>query len=242
MNPHPTASTARRSAGEFRPDPGRARNRFSIGAASAVLVVTALVGASCTYGVTVRAAPSRAAYAFDEPLPARVAVFTDGDQLWRDVQIFAEEGGFCADSNYPVDARDALEGSVVGTLQPLVREVEATPVQIRRDDMVARGFDLVVAVRAEVFEPAIASTGFSGLEATVALGLAVSVFTEEGLLFRESVAGNAVQSSSGVGCDQGAVNLGNAAEIALENAMTELGELIANAPALRETFRSGSGS
>ena len=211
-------------------------------AAAAILAVIALVGASCTYGVTVRAAPSRAAYAFDEPLPARVAVFTDGDQLWRDVQTFADEGGFCADSNYPVDARAALEGSVVGTLQPLVREVEATPVQIRRDDMVARGFDLVVAVRAEVFDPAIASTGFSGLEATVALGLAVSVFTEDGLLFRESVAGNAVQSSNGVGCDQGAVDLGNAVEIALENAMTELGELIANAPALRETFRSGSGS
>lgn len=241
MNRHPeTAATGRTS-----PEPATARptgERSPARAALVILAVTALVGASCTYGVTVRAAPSRAAYAFDEPLPARVAVFTDGDQLWRDVQIFAEEGGFCADSNYPVDARDALEGSVVGTLQPLVREVEATPVQIRRDDMVARNFDLVVAVRAEVFDPAIAATGFSGLEATVALGLAVSVFTEDGLLFRESVAGNAVQSSSGVGCDQGAVNLGNAAEIALENAMTELGELIANAPALRDAFRSGSGS
>lgn len=242
MNPQPKTVAPDRSTRGARPAARCARNRFAAGARLAVLAVTAFVGASCTYAVTVRAAPSRAAYAFDEPLPARVAVFTDGDQLWRDVQIFAEEGEFCADSNYPVDARAALEGSVVGTLQPLVREVESTPVQMRRDDMVARNFDLVIAVRAEVFDAAIASTGFSGLEATAALSLAVSVFTEEGLLFRESVAGNAVQSSSGVGCDQGAVNLGNAVEIALENAMTELGELIANAPALRDTFRSGSGS
>lgn len=205
-------------------------------AAVAASAAGALVLSACTYGVVVRAAPSRAAYAFDSPLPARAAVFVDGDQLWRDVQIFAEVDGHCENSNYPVDARDALAGSVVGTLQPLVRQVDLTPVQMRRDDMVERGFDLVVAVRAEVFNAAVASTGFMGLEASTALVLAVSVFTEDGLLFRESVEGNAVQTSSGFGCDRGATILGAAVEIAMENAMTDLGELIANAPALRNTF------
>ena len=237
MSPTPTPTV--KAVTTRRPRPGATgrtpgHRRFAPAAALAVLAA-ALAGAACTYGVTVHEAPSRAAYAFDDPLPARVAVFVDGEQLWREVRI-APYGDHCEFSTYPVDARHALAGSVLGTLQPLVREVALTPVPLRRDDLAAHGFDTVIAVRAEAFDAAVAATGWSGLEASVGLRLAVSVFTERGLRFRESVSGFAVQGSSGTGCGRGAQDLGSAIEIAMENAMTDLGELIANAPALRETL------
>lgn len=238
--PIPTAVATNRP--DSRPEAAgrKPHHRRFLPAATVAMLAAAVAGAACTYGVTVRESPSRAAYAFDDPLPARVAVFVDGEQLWREVRI-AAHSDHCENSNYPVDARHILAGSVLGTLQPLVREIALTPVPLRRVDLAAQGFDTVVAVRAEVFDAAVAATGWSGLEASVGLGLAVSVFTEEGLQFRESVFGHAVQTSTGTGCGRGAEDLGSAVEIAMENAMTDLGELIANAPALRETLGPDTG-
>lgn len=227
------------SANELpRESHGRRRRppRPALLAAAAVAVLTTTL-ASCTYGVTVGAAPSRAAYAFEAPLPVRAAVVADGGQLYRDV--IAVSGQQCENTVYQVDARDSLADSVAGTLERVVREVDLTPVQMRREEMVANGYDLVVAVRPEVFDARIAGSGFTGLEASAGLVLAVSVFTGDGLVFRESVAGNAVQAGSSWGCGEGAAILADAVGIAMENAMTDLGELIANAPGLRTTFAAG---
>lgn len=242
MSPNPTPNAIPTNGADPRPVASgrKPRNRRFAPAAIPALLAAVLAGAACTYGVTVRESPSRAAYAFEDPLPARVAVFVDGEQLWREVRI-AAHSDHCENSNYPVDARHILAGSVLGTLQPLVREIALTPVPLRRGDLAAQGFDSVIAVRAEVFDASVAATGWSGLEASVGLRLAVSVFTEQGLQFRESVFGHAVQSSTGTGCGRGAEDLGSAVEIAMENAMTDLGELIANAPALRETLDPDAG-
>lgn len=229
------------SANELpRESRGRRRRPSRPALLTAVVVAvaaTALVLSACTYGVTVGAAPSRAAYAFEAPLPVRAAVVADGDQLYRDV--IAVSGQQCENTVYQVDARDSLADSVAGTLERLVREVDLTPVQMRREEMVANGYDLVVAVRPEVFDARIAGSGFTGLEASAGLVFAVSVFTGDGLVFRESVAGNAVQAGSSWGCGEGAAILADAVEVAMENAMTDLGELIANAPGLRTTFAAG---
>ena len=198
----------------------------------------ALLLAACTYRVAVRPAPSNRAYAFEDRLPARAAVHVDAEQLFRTVSVLPAQDGHCADTKYPVDARDALGQSVVGTLEPLVAEVRWSESRVRRSDLEPMGLDAVIAVRADVFDVAIVSTGFfgTGMEATAAVSLAVSVFTEEGLRFREIVAGNAVQSDSVLTCGDGAGLLGGAIEIAIENAMTDLGELIVNAPDLRDSL------
>ena len=206
------------------------------GRLAALLAVFALGGVSCTYRVAVRPAPSREAYAFDGRLPARAAIFVDGEQLYRDVQMFSSDGEHCAGSQYPLDARNALGPSVLGTLEPLVDEVRLTATRIGREELERMELDAVIAVRAEVFDASIAASSFLRMEAAIGLSLAVSVFTGDGLQFRETVMGNAVQTGSGLSCGTGADLLADAAEIAIRNAMTDLGELVVNAPGLREAL------
>ena len=203
-----------------------------------------LAATACSHAVLVRPAPSYDAFAFEAPLPASAAVFVDADQLFREVHVVPHpsgDGEHCVGSQYPVDAREALELSVHGTMEPLVREMTPTPVPIDREAMEARGFDSVIVVRVDTFNVGLTSGALFSFEAGAEVILSVSAFTHEGLLLRETVFGNGVQNQSGVLCDNGAEALGYAVETAIENAMTELGELIANSPALRESL-GGSGS
>ena len=203
----------------------------------------ALTALSCSQTVLVRPAPSAEAFAFEAPLPAAAAVFVDADQLFRQVRMTPDLDGdsLCEDVSYPVDAREALELSVIGTLERLVRNVSATAAPLDRQAMEARGLDAVIVVRADTFNVGLSSGAFLSFEAGAELTLSVSVFTGDGLQLREVVFGNAVQNQSGITCGNGAKALGAAVEIAIENAMTELGELIANSPALRSSL-GGPGS
>ena len=203
----------------------------------------ALTALSCSHAVLVRPAPSAEAFAFEAPLPAAAAVFVDADQLFRQVRMTPDLDGdsLCEDVSYPVDAREALELSVLGTLERLVRNVSATAAPLDRQAMEARGLDAVIVVRADTFNVGLSSGAFLSFEAGAELTLSVSVFTGDGLQLREVVFGNAVQNQSGITCGNGAKALGAAVEIAIENAMTELGELIANSPALRSSL-GGPGS
>ena len=199
----------------------------------------ALAAASCSQAVLVRPAPSYQAFAFDSPLQAAAAVFVDGDQLFREVRMTPDPvdgDSLCENVSYPVDAREALELSVVGTLQRLLRDVSPTAAPLDRQAMEARGLDAVIVVRADTFNVGLTSGAFLSFEAGAELTLSVSVFTGEGLQVREVVFGNAVQNEGGITCGNGAEALGAAVEVAIENAMTELGELIANSPELRRSL------
>ena len=198
----------------------------------------ALTALSCSQAVLVRPAPSAEAFAFEAPLPAAAAVFVDADQLFRQVRMTPDRDGdsLCGDVSYPVDAREALELSVLGTLERLVRDVSPTAAPLDRQAMEARGLDAVIVVRADTFNVGLTSGAFLSFEAGAELTLSVSAFTRDGLQVREVVFGNAVQNQGGITCGNGAEALGAAVEIAIENAMTELGELIANSPALRSSL------
>lgn len=204
----------------------------------------ALAGASCSHTVLVRPAPSYQAFAFEAPLPASAAIFVDAEQLFREVPVLPHpsgDGEHCIGSRYPLDAREALEVSVIATMERLVRNVQATPTPLDRAAMEARGFDSVIVVRVDTFNVGITSGALLNFEAGAELILSVSAFTHDGLQLREVVFGNGVQNKGGLLCDTGAEVLGFAVEIAIENAMTELGELIANSPALRDSL-GGRGS
>ena len=211
--------------------------------AATAIAGLALTALSCSQTVLVRPAPSAEAFAFEAPLPAAAAVFVDADQLFRQVRMTPDLDGdsLCDDVSYPVDAREALELSVLGTLERLVRNVTPTAAPLDRQAMEARGLDAVIVVRADTFNVGLSSGAFLSFEAGAELTLSVSVFTGDGLQLREVVFGNAVQNESGITCGNGAEALGAAVEIAIENAMTELGELIANSPALRDSL-GGPGS
>jgi hypothetical protein len=199
----------------------------------------ALAGASCSHAVLVRPAPSYEAFAFEAPLPASAAIFVDADQLFREVLVLPHpsgEGEHCVGSRYPLDAREAFEVSVTATMERLVRNVEPTSTPLDRAAMEARGFDSVIVVRVDTFNIGLTSGALLNFEAGVELIVSVSAFTHDGLQIRETVFGNAVQNKGGLLCDTGAEVLGHAVEIAMENAMTELGELIANSPALRDSL------
>ena len=203
----------------------------------------ALAAASCSHAVLVRPAPSYEAFAFEAPLPAAAAVFVDADQLFRQVRMTpdpVEGDSLCGDASFPLDAREALEVSVVGTLERLVRDIRPTAAPLDRQAMEARGLDAVLVVRADTFNVGLTSGPLFSFEAGAELTLSVSAFTRDGLQLREVVFGNAVQTQSGITCGNGSEALGAAVEVAIENAMTELGELIANSPALRDSL-GGSG-
>lgn len=198
----------------------------------------ALAALSCSHAVLVRPAPSYEAFAFEARLPAAAAVFVDADQLFRDVPLMPDPSGeeHCGGSRYPVDAREPFAISVIGTMERLVREVEPTAVPLDREAMEARGLDSVIVVRVDTFNVGLSSGGFLNFEAGAELIVSVSAFTHAGLQVRETVFGNGVQTLRGLACDTGAAALGSAIEIAIENSMTELGELIANSPELRRSL------
>ena len=195
--------------------------------------------AACSHAIAIRPAPSYDLLVFEAPLPASAAVFVDGDQLRREVRITPEETGgygWCGDSQYPVDAGQALELSVLGTLEQVIREVRRTATPMNREAMEARGFDSVVVVRADTFDARVAGNPFAGFEGNAELTLSVSAFTSDGLLLREIVYGSGVQNAAGMTCRGGAEALGLAVEVAIESAMTELGEIIANSSELRSSL------
>ena len=211
-------------------------------AAVIALAGLALAGAACSHAVLVRPAPSFAAFSFEAPLPAAAAVFVDAEQLFREVHRYSVPNGdteHCAGVQYPVDAREAFGVSVVGTLERLVRHVEPTATPLDRSVMEARGLDTVIVVRVDTFNAGLTSGNLFGFEAGAELGVSVSAFTRDGLQLRDAVFGNAVQNGSGITCDIAAEALGAAIEIAIENTMTELGELIANSPELRHSLGVG---
>ncbi len=195
--------------------------------------------AACSHAIAIRPAPSYDLLVFEAPLPASAAVFVDGDQLRREVRITPEETGgygWCGDSQYPVDAGQALELSVLGTLEQVIREVRRTATPMDREAMEARGFDSVVVVRADTFDARVAGDPFAGFEGNAELTLSVSAFTNDGLLLREIVYGSGVHNAAGMTCRGGAEALGLAVEVAIESAMTELGEIIANSSELRSSL------
>ena len=195
--------------------------------------------AACSHAIAIRPAPSYDLLVFEAPLPASAAVFVDGDQLRREVRITPEETGgygWCGNSQYPVDAGQALELSVLGTLEQVIREVRRTATPMDREAMEARDFDSVVVVRADTFDARVAGDPFAGFEGNAELTLSVSAFTSDGLLLREIVYGSGVQNAAGMTCRGGAEALGLAVEVAIESAMTELGEIIANSSELRSSL------
>ena len=198
----------------------------------------ALTTLSCSYAVAVRPAPSEQVHAFESALPAAAAVFVDTDRLVRQVRITPDfEGdGLCGSARYPLDAREAAELSVIGTLERLMQEVIPTPAPMSREAMEAEGFDLVIVVRADSFQVGVIGDLMPDFESRADLTLAVSAFTREGLQLRELVYGSSVQVASGNTCAGGAEAIGLAVEAAVENAMTELGELIVNSPELRRSL------
>ncbi len=222
---------------------GLTGNKGANGAFPAALVAGCLGVAACSPAVVVRPAPSYEAFASEAPLPASAAVFVDADHLLREVHVVPHpsgDGEHCIGSRYPVDAREALEASVLGTVERLVRQVEPVSTPPDGETMRARGLDSVIVVRVDTFHAGLASGALSTFQAGVELTLSVSAFTRDGLKLREVILGNGTRHRSGAFCDTGAEVLGQTVEAAIEDAMTELGELIANSPALRESLdRSG---
>lgn len=209
--------------------------RISQAAAGGVLAALSALG--CSHAVAVRPAPSYEALAFEAALPVEAAVFVDGEQLVRNVRLTpVPSGSICEGNQYPVDARDAFRASVVGTLERVVERVEPTEAPLARQDMEARGLGAVFLVRADSFGVAVDAGLFRGFEAEAQLTLLVTAFTHEGRMLRELVYGTAVETEGGHGCGNGAVVVGAAVEEAIRNAMTEMGELLANAPNLRASL------
>lgn len=207
------------------------------------LIAWFLGTAACSPAVVVRPAPSYEAFAFEAPLPASAAVFVDADQLLREVHVVPHpsgDGEHCIGSRYPVDAREALEASVLGTMERLVRQVEPVSTPLDGETMRARGLDSVIVIRVDTFHAGLASGALLTFQAGVELTLSVSAFTRDGLKLREVILGNGTRHRSGAFCDTAAEVLGQTVEAAIEDAMTELGELIANSPALRESLDRSS--
>ena len=208
-------------------------------AVPAALVAWCLGAAACSHAVVIRPTPSHDAFTFEAPLPASAAVFVDASQLLREVQVVPHpsgDGQHCIGSRYPVDATEALALSVLGTVERLVHRVEPISTPPDGETMQARGLDSVIVVRVDSFNIGLTSGARLTFQAGAELTLSVSAFTRDGLQLRDAIFGSGIQHRSGVLCDTGAEVLGRTVETAMENAMTELGELIANSHELRSSL------
>ena len=203
------------------------------------LIAWFLGTAACSHAVVIRPTPSHGAFTLEAPLPASAAVFVDAGQLLREVQVVrhpSADGEHCMGSRYPVDAREALALSVLGTMERLIRRVEPISIPPDAGTMQARGLDSVIVVQVDTFNVGLASGARSTFQAGAELTLSVSAFTRDGLQLRDAIFGSGIQHRSGAFCDTGAEVLGHTVETAIENAMTELGELIANSHELRRSL------
>ena len=210
--------------------------RGATGLRRALVAAAALSAASCVHTVAIRPAPSYDAYAFEAMLPLGVALHVDGERLFQEARIAGpghDGDGFCEGNRYPVDAREAFRESVIATLERLVEHVEPTPEPLDREAMEARGLDAVFLVRADSFAMGLDGGVFRDAEAIAELTLVVSAYTRDGLQLREAVYGSNVQQGGAGSCGALADVLAVAVEGAIESSMTELGELLVNAPALR---------
>ncbi len=206
---------------------------------AAIAAVPLSLFLACSHSTVVRPAPSHDVFDFGPPLPAAAAVFVDAEGLRREVHLGrAEAGGYgwCQDSRYPVDAGEALELSVIGTLERVMDDVRRTATPFDREAMEASGLDAVIVVRADTFDAGVGGDPFRDFRGSAELTLAVSAFTSDGLLLREIVYGSGIQDAGGVTCRGGAEAVGLAVEMAIEHAMTELGEVIASSRELRRSL------
>jgi len=222
---------------EARPGRPRAVLDSHLRAAMALFPLSLVL--SCSHSTVVRPAPSYDGSVFGAPLPAAAAVFVDEDGLRREVRLGpAEAGGYgwCQDSRYPVDAGEALGLSVIGTLERVMDEVHRTATPFDRETMEAGGFDAVIVVRTDTFDAGIAGDPFVDFRGNAELTLALSAFTSDGLLFRETVYGSGIHDAGGTTCKGGAEAVGLAVEMAIENAMTQIGEVIASSHELRSSL------
>ncbi len=208
----------------------RSQLPFALGA------VLALGAASCSHAVLVQPTPSYEVLAFEAGLPVDAAVFVDADQMLFEARIPDFADFTCANNSYPVDARESFEASVVGTLERLVRKLEHTPAPLNREEMEARRLGAVIVVRVDSFGVGVSTGFFRGFEAGADVAMQVSAFTADGLQIRDFVQGSSVQTGGGSRCSEGAQVVAQAVETAIGNAMTELGELIVNSPALRTSL------
>ena len=226
----------------MRPEGTRSRRRRGVRNNHLRVAIAALplsLVLSCSHSTVVRPAPSSDVLVFEAPLPAVAAVFVDAEGLRREVQLGpAEAGGYgwCQDSRYPVDAREALGPSVIGTLERVMDEVHRTATPFDRETMEASGFDAVIVVRTDTFDAGVAGDPFVDFRGNAELTLAVSAFTSDGLLLREIVYGSGVHNAGGTTCRGGAEAVGLAVEMAIESAMTQLGEVIASSHELRSSL------
>ena len=219
--------------------PGRLRDVVGRHLRAAIAAFPLSLVLACSHSTVVRPAPSYDVLVFEAPLPAAGAVFVDSDGLRREVHLGpAASGGYgwCQDSRYPVDAREALELSVVATLERVMDEVHRTATPFDRETMEARGFDAVIVVRTDTFDAGVAGDPFRDFRGNAELTLAVSAFASDGLLLREIVYGSGVHTAGGTTCRGGAEAVGLAVEMAIESAMTQLGEVIASSHELRSSL------
>ena len=199
---------------------------------TAILGIAALSG--CTYQSAVSATPVYDVYSgYDDKMPGTWALHVSG------LERFASEADMasinCAANNYPIDVGQAFDSSLTATVTNLVEGLQIVDRPLTASELREREFAGIILAKAErVDAELIVNQGFwSGKpRSEVELAATITVEGVHGRLMGTTISGDGTARTSG-GCAQGADVVKNAAEDALRDLLTALGERFANSPRIR---------
>jgi hypothetical protein len=199
------------------------------------LVVAALALGGCAYSAEPSAAPEFAVYSnYAEILPGRYLLYVSDNDTATEVRSDTYE---CSAHRFPLNLATSFRGSVVGTFNNLIDEVQLVDAPVPAADLAAQGARGMIIVRLEDVDTDVRyRIGFWANEARVETELTASITVDgpEGRLLGRTVeADDEAQGSAGFACEGTAEVLAESAQGAMENLMGRLGEALANAERLR---------
>lgn len=191
--------------------------------------------AGCTYHSTAPISASYNVYSnYGEKIPGRYALHIEGDEFSGS---FKAQGYNCSFHTFTQDAGGAFSQSVIQTFENLVDYIEPVEHPLDRNDIVMRGLDGQIVVKAENMDARIrVIPGFWNAEIEVDIDLAANMTVDS---MNERLLGTSVSgdgdaiTSAGSACGGGAEAMSLATSDALEELMQRLGERLSNSPRVR---------
>lgn len=201
--------------------------------------IVALMGAAflggCAYSAEPSAAPEFAVYSnYAEVLPGRYLLYVSDNDTATEVRSDTYE---CSAHRYPLNLASSFQGSVVGTFNNLIEEVQLVDAPVPAETLSSQGARGMIIVRLEDVDTDVRyRMGLFSSEARVETELTASITVDglEGRLLGRTVeADEDAQGSAGFACEGTADVLAESSQGAMENLMGRLGETLANAERLR---------
>ena len=203
------------------------------------VALSLLLVSGCSYQVAANIKPSYSVYsAYDDKIPGRVAVHVDATKANETIRV---SGYACSAHKFPLETESEMRSAIVATLGNLIEEVQQVDRPLSSSELSSYGADAMVLVKVEEMDvDLVVIPGFwsAEMESDAYIALGVKADTRDGRKLGKMVSGRGeARANVGSACEGGAVAIAEAVEEALESALSQLGEEIANSERFRQAVR-----